>query len=57
MKIDPTKYLVNEDEVDVFEKFGSRRTFDDGTTKSNRKAKKQQSHRKEKAKWQSSSQI
>lgn len=49
---DITKYLVDEDEVDTFEKFGSVKTFDDGTTKSNRKAKKQQSHRKEKHQWQ-----
>lgn len=58
MKIDPTKYLVDADEVETFEKFGSTKTFDDGTKrKSNSRAKKQKSHRKEKIKWQLNSQT
>lgn len=52
MKID--KYFVDPEEVEsieVFEKFGSHKSFDDGTKRKSNSSKKQ-NRRKEKPVWQ-----
>lgn len=50
MKIS-TKYIADVEDLEAFEKIKPTRTFDDGTTKSGRRVKKQKTHRKEKIEW------